>query len=149
MSPEPGPRQLTMTTLMTPDLVNFSGKVHGGALLKLLDEVAYATASRYAGRYVVTLLADQVRFQAPVHVGDLVTFDAHVDHVGRSSIEVGIEATAENPRLRDRRQVIACSFLMVAVGDDGKPATAPPFTPSTDEERDRWAAAETRRAARR
>ena len=65
---------LTMTVLMTPDMANFSGNVHGGTILKLLDQVAYACASRYAGGYVVTLSVDQVIFKEPIYVGELVTF---------------------------------------------------------------------------
>ena len=66
--------QLAMTVLMAPDMANFTGNVHGGAILKLLDQVAYACASRYSGRYVVTLSVDQVTFREPIHVGELVTF---------------------------------------------------------------------------
>ena len=73
--------------LMTPDMANFSGNAHGGAILKLLDQVAYACASRYAGQYVVTLSVDQVTFKQPIHVGELVTFLAAVNHVGRTSME--------------------------------------------------------------
>src|SRR5213595_1251385 len=58
--------QLSMTVLMTPDMANFSGNVHGGSILKLLDQVAYACAARYAGRYVVTLSVDQVMFREPI-----------------------------------------------------------------------------------
>jgi acyl-coenzyme A thioesterase PaaI-like protein len=76
--------QLTMTVLMTPDTANFAGNVHGGTILKLLDQVAYACASRYAGRYVVTLSVDQVVFRQPVHVGELVSFLASVNHTARS-----------------------------------------------------------------
>src|SRR3954464_13339480 len=74
--------QLTMTVLMTPDTANFSGNVHGGTILKLLDQVAYACASRYARRYVVTLWVDQVTFRQPIHVGELVNFLASVNHTG-------------------------------------------------------------------
>ena len=74
--------QLSMTVLMTPDMANFAGNVHGGTILKLLDQVAYACASRYAGRYVVTLSVDQVMFRQPIHVGELVTFLACVNHTG-------------------------------------------------------------------
>ena len=74
--------QLTMTVLMTPDMANFSGNVHGGTILKFLDQVAYACASRYAGRYVVTLSVDQVMFREPIYVGELVTFLAAVNHTG-------------------------------------------------------------------
>ena len=69
--------QLSMTVLMTPDTANFAGNVHGGTILKLLDQVAYACASRYAGRYVVTLSVDQVMFRQPIHVGELVTIANH------------------------------------------------------------------------
>ena len=70
------PRRLEMTVLMTPDMANFSGKVHGGALLNLLDRVAFSCASRYSGRYAVTLSVDQVTFKEPINVGELVTFRA-------------------------------------------------------------------------
>ena len=111
---EPGNAQLSMTVLMTPDMANFSGNVHGGTLLKYLDEVAYACAARYAGRYVVTLSVDQVIFREPVHVGELVTFLASVNYTGNTSMEVGIKVgprtsasarcatatAASSPRLR-------------------------------------------------
>ncbi len=71
-----------MTVLMTPEMANFSGKVHGGAVLRLLDQVAYACASRYAGNYVVTLSVDQVMFRQPIAVGELVTFLASVNYTG-------------------------------------------------------------------
>src|SRR5690625_6541848 len=79
--------QLTMTVLMTPDTANFAGNVHGGTILKLLDQVAYACASRYSNSYVVTLSVDQVTFRQPIHVGELVTFLASVNYTGRSSID--------------------------------------------------------------
>ena len=89
-------RQMSMTLLMTPDMANFSGNVHGGIVLKLLDQVAYACASRYAGKYVVTLSVDQVMFRQPIHVGEMVTFLASVNYTGRTSMEVGIKVIAEN-----------------------------------------------------
>ena len=113
--------QLTMTVLMTPDTANFSGKVHGGSILKLLDQVAYACASRYAGRYVVTLSVDQVMFRQPIQVGELVTFLASVNHTGTSSMEVGIKVVAEEIRAKVVRHVNSCFFTMIAVDDDGKP----------------------------
>src|SRR3989475_465476 len=95
--------QLSMTVLMSPDMANFSGNVHGGAVLKQLDQVAYACASRYAGRYVVTLSVDQVMFLQPIHVGELVTFLASVNHTGKSSMEIGIKVVAEDIRTQDRK----------------------------------------------
>lgn len=117
--------ELSLTVLMTPDMSNFSGKVHGGAILKKLDEVAYACASRYSGSYVVTLSVDQVLFKEPIHVGELVTFLASINHVGRSSMEVGIKVIAENIQEQSVRHTNSCYFSMVAVDADGKPQAVP------------------------
>jgi acyl-CoA hydrolase len=141
--------QLTMTVLMTPDTANFAGHVHGGTILKLLDQVAYACASRYAGRYVVTLSVDQVMFRQPVHVGELVTFLAAVNHTGTSSMEVGIKVLAEDIRSQAVRHVNSCFFTMVAVDDERKPVAVPPLRPFTPDERRRHAAAEVRKEMRR
>lgn len=141
--------QLSMTVLMTPDTANFSGKVHGGTILKLLDQVAYACASRYAGRYVVTLSVDQVMFRQPIQVGELVTFLASVNHTGTSSMEIGIKVIAEDIRTKAVRHVNSCFFTMIAVDDAGKPTPVPPWQPSTPEEQRRHAAAVLRRTMRR
>jgi len=119
--------QLTMTVLMTPDMANFSGNVHGGALLKLLDQVAYACSSRYAASYVVTVSVDQVVFRQPIHVGELVTFLASVNHTGSSSMEVGIKVVAENIQTQQKRHVNSCFLTMVAVDADGKKVVVPPL----------------------
>jgi acyl-CoA hydrolase len=140
--------QLTMTVLMTPDMANFAGKVHGGAILKLLDQVAYACASRYAGRYVVTVSVDQVVFRQPVNVGELVTFLASVNYTGTSSMEIGIKVVSENIRERIARHANSCFFTMVALHDDGSPAPVPPLQPANDEERRRHHAAGLRRQLR-
>lgn len=139
--------QLSMTVLMTPDMANFSGNVHGGHILKLLDQVAYACASRYAGRYVVTLSVDQVVFRQPIHVGELVTFLASVNYTGRTSMEIGIKVVTENIRNKVVRHTNSCYFTMVAVDDDGKPADVPPLTPTDAQEKERFEAAQQRRAA--
>ncbi|HRO60646.1 MAG TPA: acyl-CoA thioesterase [Burkholderiaceae bacterium] len=141
--------QLTMTVLMTPETANFAGNVHGGSLLRLLDQVAYACASRYAGRYVVTLSVDQVVFRQPIHVGELVTFLASVNHTGNSSMEIGIKVIAEDIRKRSVRHVVSCFFTMVAVDEDARPAKVPALQPSTPDERRRNAAAEVRKTMRR
>ena len=145
---QPGNAQLTMTVLMTPDMANFSGNVHGGTLLKYLDEVAYACASRYAGCYVVTLSVDQVTFRAPVHVGELVTFLASVNYTGRSSMEVGIKVITENIRERSVRHTNSCFFTMVAVDDQGRPTEVLPRQPQTAEEQRRFNQGRQRREIR-
>ncbi|MDD5028759.1 MAG: acyl-CoA thioesterase [Rhodoferax sp.] len=141
--------QLAMTVLMTPDTANFSGNVHGGTILKLLDQVAYACASRYAGCYVVTLSVDQVMFRQPIHVGELVTFLSSVNHTGTSSMEIGIKVVAEDIRKRVVRHVNSCFFTMVAVDDERKPTLVTPWTPVTPDEKRRHAAAELRKQMRR
>lgn len=141
--------QLAMTVLMTPDMANFSGNVHGGTILKLLDQVAYACASRYAGHYVVTLSVDQVMFRQPIQVGELVTFLASVNHTGNSSMEVGIKVVAEDIRAKVVRHVNSCFFTMIAVDDEGRPTKVPALEPRTPDERRRFAEAEVRRAMRR
>ena len=142
-------QELTMTVLMTPDTANFAGNVHGGTILKLLDQVAYACASRYAGSYVVTVSVDQVTLRQPVHVGELVHFLASVNHTGTSSMEIGIKVVAEDIRARSVRHVNSCYFTMVALGDDGRPLAVPPLIPESPDQRRRHSEAEARRAARR
>ena len=145
---EPKSHQLSMTVLMTPEMANFSGKVHGGAVLRLLDQVAYACASRYAGNYVVTLSVDQVTFRQPIAVGELVTFLASVNYTGTSSMEVGIKVVAEDIRKASVRHANSCFFTMVAVDDDGKPTPVPPLQVQTSDEKRRFAAAQIRRQLR-
>ena len=145
---EPGSSTLTMTVLMTPDNANFSGNVHGGTLLKYLDEVAYACASRFAGSYVVTLSVDQVTFRQPIHVGELVTFLASVNYTGRRSLEVGIKVITENIREKLVRHTNSCFFTMVAVDKQGKTVEVPTLSPRTENEVRRFANAQERRAIR-
>ena len=145
---EPGSSTLTMTVLMTPDNANFSGNVHGGTLLKYLDEVAYACASRYAGSYVVTLSVDQVTFRQPIHVGELVTFLATVNYTGRTSLEVGIKVVTENIREKLVRHTNSCFFTMVAIDENGKTVEVPKLIPRSEDEIRRFANAQQRRAIR-
>lgn len=137
-----------MTVLMTPDTANFAGNVHGGTILKLLDEVAYACASRYAGCYVVTLNVENVTFREPIHVGELVTFLASVNLTGRTSMEIGIKVLAENIRTQDMRHVNSCFFTMVAVDDSRQPVVVPSLVPTTPDEVRRHRAALHRREQR-
>ena len=134
-----------MTVLMTPDMANFAGNVHGGTILKLLDQVAYACASRYAGSYVVTLSVDQVLFRQAIHVGELVTFMASVNYTGRTSMEVGIKVLTENTRTSETRHTNSCYFTMVALDETGVPAPVRQLDPLTKVERDRFEAAIERR----
>ncbi|MFA5677568.1 MAG: acyl-CoA thioesterase [Pseudomonas sp.] len=141
--------ELTMTVLMTPDKANFSGNVHGGALLKYLDEVAYACASRYAGHYVVTMSVDQVNFRQPIQVGELVTFLAAVNFTGTTSMEIGIKVITEDIRAKTVRHTNSCFFTMVAVDDQSNPIPVPPLEPATYDQKRRFFQAQQRRQIRR
>jgi len=146
MTVEDRPRhQLSMTLLMTPDMTNFSGNVHGGIILKLLDQVAFTCAGRYAESYVVTLSVDRVLFREPIHIGELVTFDASINHTGRTSMEVGIRVTTEDIRHRTARHTNSCYFRLVAIDEAGIPLAVTPLVPTTAEEIRRWENAENRR----
>lgn len=146
---EQDPHRLEMTVLMTPDMANFSGKVHGGALLNLLDRVAFSCASRYSKQYAVTLSVDQVLFKEPIHVGELVTFRASINNTGRTSMEVGIRVEAENIRSGHRRHTNSCYFTMVAVDEAGRPSRVPELRPTDPIDIRRYKAAELRRTLRR
>lgn len=137
-----------MTLLMTPDKVNFSGKVHGGEILKLLDRVAYSCAARYSGHYVLTLSVDSVIFREPINVGDLVTFYAAVNYVGTTSMEIGIRVMAENLRTNATRHCVSCYFTMVAVDGKGKPVRIPALEPRSESEQRRYREALKRREIR-
>jgi acyl-CoA hydrolase len=130
-------RSLVMSEVMTPEKANFAGNIHGGHLLRLLDQVAYACASRYSGRYVVTLSVDQVVFKKPIHVGELVTCYANVNYVGRSSMDIGVKVVAENLITQERRHTNACYFTMVAVDENMKPAQVPVLE-LKNEKQQRW-----------
>jgi len=141
-------KELSMTVLMSPEMTNFSGNVHGGAILRLLDQVAYACASRYCGLYVVTLSVDQVLFKQAIRVGELVTFFASVNYTGKTSMEIGIKVIAEETRSRSCRQTMSCFFTMVALDDHGKPAPVPPVSIESEDDQRRWEKAKLRREVR-
>jgi len=124
-----GSSNLEMTVLMSPEMANFSGKVHGGALLNILDCVAFSCASRYSEMYCVALSVDQVTFNEAIRVGALVTFRAAVNLTGRSSMEVGIRVEAEDIRSGTIRHTNSCYFTMVAVDDVGRPSRVSALKP--------------------
>lgn len=127
-----------MTVLVTPEMSNFGGKMHGGELLKLLDQVAYTCAMRYCGHYVVTLSVQKVLFKQPIHIGELLNFNASVNYTGKTSMEVGIQVIAEDIEKQVVRHTNSCYFNMVAVDSDGKPTQIEPLVPSTEDQKRRW-----------
>jgi acyl-CoA hydrolase len=146
---DPQENTLHMTVLMRPDMANLSGNVRGGAILKILDQVAYVCASSYARSYVLTLSVDRVLFGEAIHVGDLVTFFASVNYTGRTSMEIGIRVDTTDIQRGTSRHTNSCYFTMVAVDGAGKPVEIPPLRPHDAIGIQRFEAARLRRKARR
>lgn len=142
-------KMLHMTEIMTPNMTNFTGNVHGGYLLGLLDKVAYACAAKYSGSPCVTLSVDRVFFKEPIHVGELVTCYACVNYVGKSSMEIGIKVIAENIRTREKRHTNTCYFTMVAIDEKTrKPTAVPALVLETEIDKRRFEEAKLRRELR-
>jgi uncharacterized protein (TIGR00369 family) len=124
----------TITELMIPAYANFGGKIHGGILLSLMDKAAYACASRHSGHYCVTVTVDNVDFMRPVEVGDLISLQASVNYVGRTSLVVGIRVIAENVKTREEKHTNTSYFTMVAKHEDGTNAVVPGLILETRED---------------
>jgi acyl-CoA hydrolase len=140
--------QSTISEMMMPHMANGLGNVHGGVLLGMIDRVGAVAAIRHARRVCVTVSVDQVDFREPIHLGELVTMQAMVNYVHRTSLEVGVRVEAENLLTGVRRHTNSCYLTFVAIDDAGRPVEAPKVVPETDEERQRYRAAEMRRAQR-
>ena len=117
--------QTTITELMIPSYANFSGKVHGGILLSLMDKVAFACAAKHSGSYCVTVAVEGVEFLQPVEVGELVSLKASVNYVGNSSMIIGIRIDSMNPRTSISKHTNSCFFTMVAKDEDGSTKKVP------------------------
>ena len=141
-------RSVTMSEIMTPNMVNFHGNVHGGYILALLDRVAYTCAARFAGKQIVTLSVDQVVFKQPIYVGELVTFHATVNYVGNTSLEIGIRVVAENLTTGHSRHTNTCYFTMVAIDEKGNPTKVPSLSCHTPTQKRRFEEAILRRNTR-
>ena len=135
----------TLVELMIPSYANFGGKIHGGQLLSLMDKVAYACSSKHAGNYCVTVTVDGVEFVSPVEVGDLVSFRAAVNYVGKTSLVVGIRVEAENIKTGIIRHTNTSYFTMVAKDENGLPAIVPELILESEEEIRRFMEAKKRK----
>ncbi|MWB96794.1 acyl-CoA thioesterase [Flavobacterium sp. GA093] len=117
--------KISISELMLPSHTNFSGKIHGGYILQLLDQIAFASASKFCGNYCVTASVDTVNFLKPIEVGELVTMKASVNYVGRSSMIVGIRVEAENIQTGAVKHCNSSYFTMVAKDKEGKSVPVP------------------------
>mgnify|MGYP000163971573 CR=1 FL=1 len=126
--------KITLSELMLPSHSNFSGKIHGGYLLKLMDQIAFACASKYSGCYCVTASVDTVDFLNPVEIGELVTLKASVNYVGRTSMVVGIRVISEHIQTGVKKHCNSSYFTMVAKDELGNNVKVPKLILSNMEE---------------
>ncbi len=117
--------QVTISELMLPSHTNFSGKIHGGYILSLMDQIAFACASKHSGNYCVTASVDTVDFLRPIEVGELVVMKASVNFVGRTSMVVGIRVEAEDIHSGTIKHCNSSYFTMVAKDKNGDSAPVP------------------------
>ena len=116
---------ITISELMLPSHANFSGKIHGGYILSLMDQIAFACASKFSGNYCVTASVDTVNFLNPIEVGELVTLKASVNYVGNSSMIIGIRVESENIQTGVIKHCNSSYFTMVSKDKEGKNAKVP------------------------
>ncbi len=121
----PHQSHITISELMLPSHSNFSGKIHGGYILSLMDQIAFACAAKYSGYYAVTASVDKVDFLQPIEVGELVTMKACVNYVGRTSMVVGLRVESENITTGEKKHCNSSYFTMVAKDKDGKSVQVP------------------------
>lgn len=116
---------ISISELMLPSHTNFSGKIHGGYILSLLDQIAFACASKFSGNYCVTASVDTVNFLKPIEVGELVTMKASVNYIGKSSMIIGIRVEAENIQTGVIKHCNSSYFTMVAKDKEGNTVPFP------------------------
>jgi uncharacterized protein (TIGR00369 family) len=140
--------RVTLSLLMMPEHANMHGNVHGGVLMKLVDEAAAIAAMRHAQRPVVTVAIDSMTFLSPVHVGELLSCHARVTYVGRRSIEVNVSVHAEDILACKTTHTNSACAVYVALDESGRPCDVPELLVTTDQERRDWEHGRTRQEAR-
>lgn len=133
----PRASHISIAQLMQPEHANNHGNVHGGWIMKLVDEAGALACMRHAQRRVVTVAVDSFIFREPIKIGDLVTLTAEVTYAGRTSMEAEVQVIAENPVTGERTHTNTAYLVYVALDDDNKPTTVAPLVAETDEDRDR------------
>jgi acyl-CoA hydrolase len=141
-------REITLAQVMLPEDANPAGNVHGGTLMKLADTAGGTAAVRHARRRLVTAVMDSMTFEQPVYVGNLIILHACVTWTGRTSMETEVTIDAEDVITGEVRHISTAYFVYVAIDEHGQPAPVRPLEVTTAEQRNRWEAAEARRAVR-
>lgn len=125
---------ISIAQLMQPEHANNLGNVHGGWIMKLVDEAGALACMRHAQKRVVTVAIDSMTFRQPIRIGDLVILNAEVTYTGKTSMEAEVQVVAENPVTGERTHTNAAYLVYVALDDEGRPTTIPALTTETDEE---------------
>jgi uncharacterized protein (TIGR00369 family) len=136
--------QITISELMLPSHSNFSGKIHGGYILNLMDQIAFACASKHSQNYCVTASVNKVDFLNPIDVGELVTLKASVNYTGRTSMVVGVRVESENIQTGKKKHCNSSYFTMVAKDENGKNVPVPGIILNTEQSIRRFARSITR-----
>jgi uncharacterized protein (TIGR00369 family) len=139
---------IIMAQLMNPQDANPAGNVHGGVIMKLIDNAAGCAAVRHSRSNVVTASIDRMDFHNPVFVGDLVTLRASINFIGKTSMELGVRVEAENLITGKKRHTASAYLTFVALDSHGRPLPLSPLVVETDEEKRRNQEAKDRRKAR-
>ncbi len=139
--------QVSITELMLPSHSNFGGKVHGGYVLSLMDQIAFACASKHSQTYCVTASVNRVDFLNPIDVGELVTLKASINYTGRTSMVVGVRVEAESVTTGKKRHCNSSYFTMVAKDESGKNVPVPGLLITTKEGLRRFARSVERKMA--
>jgi uncharacterized protein (TIGR00369 family) len=139
---------ITIVQQMTHQDANLAGNVHGGTIMKLIDNTGGIVASRHAGCLVVTASIDRLDFHSPVYIGDLLRLKASVNYVGTTSMEVGVRVEAENFITGEVRHTASAYLTFVALDEKGNPKKVPPLLPESEDEKRRYQEAGIRRKKR-
>jgi len=140
--------RITIAQLMQLEHANNLGNVHGGWIMKLVDEAGALACMRHSQHRVVTVAMDQMIFRQPIRIGDLVILNAEVTYTGRTSMEVEVQVVAENPITGERTHTNTAYLVYVALGEDGKPVPVPPLLADNPAEKARMQAAKERQSRR-
>ena len=140
--------RIQIAQLMQPEHANTQGNVHGGWIMKLVDEAGALAAMRHARHRIVTVAIDRMVFRQPIRIGDLIILDAEVTYAGHTSLEVEVDVIAENPITGQRTHTNTAYLVYVAIDDEGKPTQIPPLLAETSEEQSRMDAAKERQQRR-
>lgn len=131
--------QVTITQLMLPSHSNFSGKIHGGFILNLMDQIAFACGSKHSGHYCVTASVNKVDFLNPIEVGELVTLKASVNFTGKTSMVIGVRVESENIHTGEVKHCNSSYFTMVAKDEQGNNVSVPGIILKNDDNIRRFA----------